>query len=476
MKIFRSVRFNIFLGLLIALGSAVGTFLPQIPDAPEKVSAYQFAHPEIYRALAVFGLFDLYHTWWFMGMLGLMAFDIVLCKLWNKPPDHGIIALPPELTREAEIERHLAQKEAALRLKPFRADLTTEMPAGEARNKARAFFEGAGFHLSHELAGQAGASFIATKHRAQRWGSYTAHIALVVILLGALIKGLWGFTEMVPVLEGRSRAVMSKPGWQVFVDKFTIKYYDGTYEPKSYSSVLRVENGSTVLGEKTIGVNDPLDIGGVRFYQASWGAGGMFRSVTLKIGEHFLQLPQRTPGKIEGTPFTVAADMLLPSFRITNGQADSDGLDLKNPAVRFTFMLGAHKTSPLWLFENDPKMCMVEDADGNLSRAPVPPFQLADIDPVLFSGIQVAYDPGFKVVLTGSILWLLGMIGTFYLHRRRLWVVVEPSGQVSVGGWSSRGTEEFSKEFDALMHKLRARLDARDDFKISRNPLAEVAP
>src|SRR5580704_2467656 len=100
MKIFRSVRFNILLGSLIALGSAVGTFLPQIPDAAEKVSAYQAAHAQWYRLFDFFGLFDLYHTWWFMGMLGLMAFDIVLCKLWNKPPDVGIVALPPEMTRE----------------------------------------------------------------------------------------------------------------------------------------------------------------------------------------------------------------------------------------------------------------------------------------------------------------------------------------------------------------------------------------
>ncbi|MBI3551569.1 MAG: cytochrome c biogenesis protein ResB [Elusimicrobia bacterium] len=478
MKIFRSVRFNIFLGCLIALGSAVGTFLPQIPDAAEKVTAYQVAHPDLHRLFDFFGLFDLYHTWWFMGLLGLMAFDIVVCKLWNKPPDPGIVALPPEMTREAEIEKHLSQKEAALKLKPYQAVLSSALAPAAASQMSKSFLEGEGYHLRPEVSGAAGSSFIATRHRLQRWGSYTAHIALVVILLGALIKGVYGFVEMVPVLEGRSRAMQNKPDWEVYVDKFTIKYYDGTFEPKSFSSVLRVQKGSQVLGEKTIIVNDPLDISGVRFYQASWGAGGMFRSVDLKLGSQILQLPQRTPEKIPGTPFLVTADVMLPNFTVNNGQADSASLDLQNPAVRFTFSVGPHKTSPLWLLKNDPSVCFAEDPDGNLTRAPKPPFSLAAIDPILFSGIQVAYDPGFKVVLTGAVLWLLGMIGTFYLHRRRLWVLVEPAeagAKVSVGAWSSRGPEEFTKDFDGLMHRLRAQLDARDDFRITQNPLVEVS-
>jgi cytochrome c biogenesis protein len=477
-KVFRSVRFNIFLGCLIAIFSAVGTFLPQIPDAPEKVNAYQAAHPGASRALAAAGFFDLYHSWWFMGMLGLMAFDIVLCKLWNRPPDHGIVALPPEMTRETELEKHLARKEEALRVKPFRASLRAPLAPGEASQKARRLLARELYHLRDESAGEAGSSFVATRHRFQRWGSYTAHIALVVILLGALMKGLWGFVEMVPVLEGRSMPVRSKPGWEIFLDKFTIKYYDGTLEPKSYASVLRVQKGETVLGEKTIGVNDPLDIDGVRFYQASWGAGGMFRTATLRLGEHELELPQRTPERIPDTPFTVAADLLLPDFRINDGRADSGSLDLKNPAVRVSFAIGPRKAKPLWLFLNNPGLCYAEDEDGMLIRAPKPPFELAAVDPVLFSGIQVAYDPGYKVVLAGSILWLLGMIGTFYLHRRRLWVVVEPDGdgaRVSVGGWSSRGPEEFAREFEALMRGLRAALGADEDFKVSRNPIAEVA-
>lgn len=478
MRIFRSIRFNIFLGALIALASALGTFLPQITEAPEKVAIFQQSHPQWSRLFEFLQLFNIYQSWWFMGLLGLMAFDVVACKLWNRPPDIGMVALPPEATNEKEAEKHLAQKEAALKLKPYQATLLSGLPFELAFQGTQTAMREEGYHLQEDFTTEAGGAFVATRHRLQRWGSYLAHIALVVILSGALLKAVYGFVEMVPVLEGGSRPMQYKPDWELYVDKFTVKYYDGTFTPKSFSSVMRVQQGRKVLGAKTIYVNDPLDINGIRFYQASWGAGGMFRSATLMLGRQVVVLPQRKPIKIAGTPFSVEADMLLPNFTVNNGQAQTASLDLSNPAVRFIFHMGPHKTAPLWLFENNPGLCFSENENGVLSRAPAPPFFLKNIDPVLFSGIQVAYDPGYKVVVAGSLMWLMGMITLFYLHRRRLWVLIEPAGaaaaRVSVGGWSSRGRREFENEFEQLMGRLHDRL-ASTDFKLSSNPLVEVS-
>ena len=152
-------------------------------------------------------------------------------------------------------------------------------------------------------------------------------------------------------------------------------------------------------------------------------------------------------------------------------------LDFKNPAVRFVFHLGPHKTSPLWLFRDEPGLCLLESPDGSLSRAPKPPFELAAIDPILFSGIQVAYDPGYPLVVVGSVLWLLGTVALFYLHRRRVWLLVEPragGSAVALGGWSSRGTEEYGPEFAKLSERLGRALGGAEPV-ISKNPLAEVS-
>lgn len=459
MKIFRSVRFNIFLGALIALFSGIGTFLPQLSETPDKVRAFQQSYPQWSRLFDFLGLFELYQSWYFMGLLGLMAFDIILCKLAKTPPDVGITALPPEYSREEELEKHLSNADEALKLKPYLASLISTQTSEKVRSGARDYFRRAGYTLHGEIQAPSGAAaFVATRHRLQRWGSYMAHIALVLILLGSLIKGVYGFVEMVPVLEGRSRAMENKPDWEVYVDKFTVRFYEGTTTPSHFSSAMSVRKGEEVLGSKTIIVNDPLDIDGVRFYQASWGAGGMFRSATLSLGTRKVVLPQRKSVRIPGSNISVEADVLMPNFTLSpDGTADTASLDLKNPALRLSFSMGPHRTSPLWLFVNQPNICFVEGENGVLQQAPKPPFKLEAIDPVLFSGIQVAYDPGYRVVLIGSILWLIGTLSIFYMHRRRVWVHIAAQGdktELRVGAWSSRGTKEFQPEFAKLMKGL----------------------
>ncbi len=487
MALFRSIRFNIYVGLAIAIAAAVGTLVPQTPESPANVETFQLHHPALSHFYHFLGFFDLYHSPWFMGLLALMAFDIVLCKLWNRPPDPDVVSLPPEETKEAEAEKHLSMKAEALRLKPLKAVLVAKTPYREAAAKAREMLRARGYHLREEFSLPQGSAFLATRHRPQRWGSYTTHIALVVILLGALIKGVWGFTEMIPVLEGSSRAVQNIPQWAVHVDHFRVRYYPGTMNPSSYESDVRLTDGGKLLAAKTIHVNDPLDYQGVRFYQASWGAGGMFRKVLLEIGGKAMELAQRRAEAIPGLPFRVEADMMLPDFTITpDGRPDTASLEPKNPAVRFAFFLGKNKTRALWLFMNFPKVCLVEDEDGRLSHAPPPPFRLAGIEPILFSGIQTAYDPGYKVVAAGGILWLCGTVLLFYLHRRRLWVLVEPRRKgskeemesspirLSVGGFGSRGPKAYAAEFDSIIRAFETELSGHAEIQESRNNIQEV--
>src|SRR5258708_4030338 len=99
-SIFRSIRFNVILFLIIAALAAIGTFLPQTTDNAEKVAALLAHHPLVGNWLNACGFFDLYHTFLFAGLLGLMAFDVIVCKLWNKPPDPGLVPLPEESSAE----------------------------------------------------------------------------------------------------------------------------------------------------------------------------------------------------------------------------------------------------------------------------------------------------------------------------------------------------------------------------------------
>jgi len=96
-RIFRSVKFNIYLFTVIAIASSVGTFLPTEQAATE-----------------------IYHAWWFCGLLALMAFDVVACKL------RGIPGQPAKAERwlmsskmRSEFVVSLAPAEAYTRVKVF---------------------------------------------------------------------------------------------------------------------------------------------------------------------------------------------------------------------------------------------------------------------------------------------------------------------------------------------------------------------
>lgn len=360
LALFRSVRFNVFLFVIILSASALGTFIPQAGEAPERAASFAAAHPGWTTVFEWFSLFDLYHAPWFVALLALMAFDVVVCKLYNAPPDSD--------------------------------------------------FEG-------------------TRTRRQHWGSYFAHIGLVVLLAGALMKALFGFEEMLPVLEGSSK-LMRHRHWEVHVDKFTVEYYPGTLNPKRFASEVRVYDkaGTTseleegeLLVEKEIRVNEPLSLPGahglglVRMYQASWGATGMLKSATLAVGGKTLEIPMKSRTKLPGTGIEVEATMMLPDFRVgKDGRADTASMEPANPAVQMTFYQKGQKTAPLWLMQNFPDIVFAEDETGVLHQAPRPPFRLESVDPLLFSGLQIAYDPGIPVLYAGFAMFMFGLCMLFY--------------------------------------------------------------
>src|SRR6185437_16164909 len=121
MWIFRSIRFNVYLFLLIAGLAALGTFVPQITDNADRVSTMAANHPYISEGFSILGIFDLYHTFFFAGLLALMAFDVVVCKLWRKPPDHGLVEKVQDASDDDVTLR-------ALHKKPLRLQGSVDLP------------------------------------------------------------------------------------------------------------------------------------------------------------------------------------------------------------------------------------------------------------------------------------------------------------------------------------------------------------
>lgn len=460
-RLFRSVRFNVWLFLVIAVASCIGTLIPQNKPPEEALAKFGPFWTDVFKNL---GFFDVYHAWWFSGLLALMAFDVVACKLRRWPLlVHGPLQ-QKEMDRQKMVEGLLSQSKQ-------KDHFLCERSLDEASHGVRRWLVEKKLSFIevpiplHHGEGKHGLAFFTGRHRLQRWGDFILHVSLVVILAGGLIGALFGFEEMLPIIEGQTASMKNRPFDVTLVD-FDIEYYKATGAPSLYASQLVVKDGPSVLAEKRIVVNDPLDINRTRFYQASWGMTDRFRSAMLFMAGSVIELKPDEIKPIPGTPFSVRAGLFYPSFDVdSHGHAMTLDYEGRNPALLIEFL--GKRNEPqvsVWLLKNHPDRAFRVDGDRVFPTAP-PPFHVMDVDPILFSGVQVAYDPGAPVFWIGAIFLLTGLCLHFYMHQRRLRILVVPRAEkvgVFIGGWNSRAAQEFDTEFKTWAGEIRKKLDIRE--------------
>ncbi|MDZ7596958.1 MAG: cytochrome c biogenesis protein ResB [Desulfobacterales bacterium] len=258
-----SVRLTIALLLLLAATSAVGTLIPQGGSPADYIRQYG----EIgYRLAYVFDLFDMYHSWWFRGLILLLTANIVVCT-WKRFPavwrtvSAETLNLPARRSGQDGSSRNLSN------------------PASLKRSKSEyEKYIGRRFRRFRTDPIENGFRIVAEKGRWTRLGVTGVHLSVVVLLVGGLIGSLFGFDGYVNIAEGesvdrirlRTNGAVVPLGFEIFCEDFDVSFYD-TGAPKEYRSRLRIlEEGRTVL-QKDIIVNDPLRYKGIHLFQSSYG-------------------------------------------------------------------------------------------------------------------------------------------------------------------------------------------------------------
>jgi cytochrome c biogenesis protein ResB len=409
LKPFRSVRFNVYLFFVIAACASVGTFLPVV-----------------------------YHSWYFASVLALMAFNVVACKLRGLPTGHRRRLKPPS---------HSKSFTAAIKIEQAFTVLD-KLSTNHRWSFVRA----------DDVSGNR--IYTASRHGLQRWGDFILHVSVVGILAGNLLGVLRGFEENLAIEEGATARMEHRP-YDVSLEDFDIEYYASTGAPSVYASQLVVKKDGVEIGRKRIVVNDPLDIDRVRFYQASWGMTESFRRARLRMAGVSIDLKPNELTPIAGTALSVRANVFYPTFDIDqNGRAVSRDNNGGNPALQIDFLEKKQLRAQMWLLKNHPE-APYQVVGDRVVVASQPPFSLVDVDPILFSGIQVGYDPGAPIFWFFAVTLLIGLCLHFYLHERRIHVVFAPDKQhvrVTVHGWSSRPPQEFAREFENSANDIKAAL------------------
>jgi cytochrome c biogenesis protein len=434
---FTSVKLAIFTLILLAVASIFGTIVEQnLP--PEK-------YREIYEEWAIdlmnrVNLFDMYHSWWFLALLMLFTINLACCTIDRLPKAVKVVRNPrTKLDEGLEKTLPLADR---WKKKGTVAEWTPR------------YVDALASLFSKPLVSEEGGELFlyAETGMASRFGVYVTHLSIIVIFIGAIVGNVFGFKGFVGIPEGesvsqvpvRGGALMQELGFEVRCNSFRVDTYPNG-QPKAYVSDLSViEGGREVRRKKDVVVNDPFRYKGIWFYQSSYGeAGGAVARVDARRADGSeagsLILPPGQPISIPG----------YGAIRGTNYDPNYQG---KGPALQVVVEKPGTPAETFWIQQGNP-------GQGRQGKDALS-FSFGGLATRMFTGLQVARDPGVNIVWVGCALMVVGIIMAFFLSHQRVWMRLSPGqdGRVTIvlAGAANRNRLAFEKIFEKIQAGVKA--------------------
>jgi len=121
-----SVKLAMFLFILIALSSSLGTFIQQNDSGSKAVfwlsEKLGMTHEQIYMWLVKTGLADMYSSWWFIGLLVLFGVNLTVCTFYRLSHVYRQLKTPVTVNRNIFGENSVsfgAESDAESKVKEF---------------------------------------------------------------------------------------------------------------------------------------------------------------------------------------------------------------------------------------------------------------------------------------------------------------------------------------------------------------------
>jgi len=447
-----SIKTGVILLIVVVIVSAAGTLILQRPmtDPDEMQRAYS---PQALRILDAVGLTNVFHAWWFLTLLLLVSLSIIAASIERFPNAWRFYARPYKITDES-FRRALAIQ----RQLPIPDEATGIAAAEHGLRKAR--------YTCERLDGTNRISLFAEKSRISEMAVYIVHASLLLIFLGGIIDGLFGWNSFVSLVRGQQATQVVLRGGISRELPFAVRcdgagqenYTDGSPK-KWWSNLVVLEDGREVL-KKQIVVNDPLVYRGVRFYQASYGMTGdldkLLLTATPRQGSakpQDIQLSLNQTAQLDSDT-SVRLARFIGDYVVNDGQIYSRSREPENPAAQLIVSSKkSGKEVEVWL-PAIPGFGHSEDSPYN--------FEPRDLQMAFFTGLQVSHEPGQWAVWAGCLLMGLGLGAAFYLVHTRIWIVPlrDSRGHLTlwIGGFANKNRSVFEEKFAALVEQIEAEL------------------
>ncbi|MDD2734834.1 MAG: cytochrome c biogenesis protein ResB [Desulfuromonadaceae bacterium] len=439
---FCSLKLTMFLLISLAVISIIGTVIPQGIPPQEYLARISPAKITLYKAL---GFFDMYHSWWFILLLYLLTVNLIACSFKRLPHIWKIIS-QPVTTLSNTLEQSLTNV----------ATIKTSAEPTAVKERLASFLSA---EFSTPVVSEVDGAWhlFAQKTPWCRLSVYFVHLSIIVIFIGSIIGSLFGFKGYVNILEGESVSkVMTRSekeidlGYSVRLEQFSMaKYPSGA--PKEFKSILTVlENGKPVPDYTNVRVivNDPLSYKGITFYQSSYGnAGNYYFTVTDINGSNPVSLTVAGQSSV-----TLPDGSSLHVLEATR-EVSQFAKDLSGPAAQVELHTPNGKAEAFVVYANHPEL-NIQHAKQH-GAGPVIHYRGAEEK--MYTGLQVAKDPGVEIVWLGCLLMVVGIYVAFFMSHRRIWIRIQ-DGAVTIGGNASKNPGAFQQNFEALVAQLKTAL------------------
>ena len=450
-KSLANLRTGIMLLILVVIASALGTFILQRPvTEPEKLQAAY--SPQTLQWLDRLGLTDVFHAWWFLGLLTLVSLAIVFVSIERFPNAWRFYARPYRKT-----DPHFRSAN------PYKTEIPIKNAEQSLNAAERALSK---LHWPvQRISDDSGTSLYSEKHRFSVMAVYVIHASLLLIFAGGIVDGIFGYSGFMMLQRGQQSNVIRLQNGKIKTLPFAVKCYSAGQEnytdgsPKKWWSNLAVVEQGKEVSAKQIVVNDPLVYRGLRFFQASYGPtgnldglkvtatpeGGSPREVTLRMNE-LVQLDANT---------TVTLAEYIPDFFIRDNQIFKRSDSPENPAFRLQVRNQATgEEAKLWMFP-----AYQAAAQGQKTNYG---FNFLDVQMGYFTGLEVSHEPGQWLVWAGCVLMGIGLFVAFYMVHMRLWVTAVPDAKgklvLWVGGSANKNKDRFEQKFEGVVNEIREEL------------------
>ncbi|TVZ02032.1 cytochrome c biogenesis protein ResB [Trebonia kvetii] len=484
------MRTALILLFLLALGSIPGSVLPQQGADPSAVQQYYAAHPGLAPWLNHLGLFNVFAAPWFAAIYLLLFTSLVGCVVPRTFKLAGAARTPPP-----RAPRNLARL-------PHSSTYTSALPSQDAVEGAASVLGGQRFRLRRSEAGGSEHWVSAEKGYLREAGNLLFHLSLLGVLVSIAAGGLFGYKADKLLVEGQpafadtvSALDEFHPGrlvsgsdlapFSLALNKFTATYLtsgESRGQPADFNAnVTYTSSPGAKPASYNIRINDPLPVDGAKVYLIGHGYAPEFKVTgadgTVAYDEATPFIPANTgtflsDGVIKAPDASLGfMGVFVPTAISVGGTLESIFPAADNPAVSligYSGNLGMNSGVPQSVYQLDTTGMTKLSGSPHLLQ-PGQTWQLpGGKGSITFVGVKqwvsiaITYDPGQVPALVCGILALAGLLLSFFVRRRRVFVRAVPAESgtgsvVTVGGLTrSDASGGFEEEFAELAAEIAA--------------------